>query len=1306
MTPEQRELMRRILDRRFSAARRLPTRERGTRVPLTPSQAGIWFFTQLYPDSAEYNVFDLLGVPMVLGAADLRRALASMVERHDALRLYITLEDGKPYQYDRPPFEPQVGWHDLRDLPDAEAIRRAEDIANGCAQTLLPVDGSPLFCASGIAMPGNRTLVVLVLHHLVTDYVSFTVLIEELSALLAGGSLTPAPEAGFLDYAAWLDRTTDPGRVAAELVYWTNKLTGDLPVLDMPSDRARPERSSRRGHAVAFALVPETVAALRRLAAEEETTLFTVVLAAYKVLLMRLGGQRDVIVGTALAGRDHPDAERIVGCFIKSLPLRTYIDPATTFRKLVRAVHTTVVEAQDHQTVPFAQIVAALGAPHGIGVHPVFQAEFGLVALDGLQLSGAEINPITLLDYNQAKWDISVTLWDSAQRVSGTMECSADLFDQPTVARFCEIYQHLCGLLAAQPNLAVGRHPLVSDAERHRILHEFDGRRSVTIAQATLAELFEAQVRRTPDAVAVEQGERTLAYREFNARANQAAWALRELGVRRGAPVALLMQRSMDMLVAIYAVTKSGGVYVPLDPELPDLRLAHMLEDTAPEITIIDRRREVRVPGRALPYAELMELSATMSAHDPVNKGSGGNLSHLLYTSGSTGKPKAVACPVETAVADILYMQRQLKYQTDDAILFKTSYGFDTSLWEIFWPLYVGARIVVCPPGAERDPAGLIEQIEKHSVTVVDLTPTVLRAVLDLLEPGRCPSLRYLHTGGEMVTADLRDDFCSRSGAELVNGYGPTETGCAVTAILKASPDNPTVPLGRPHPHFRLYVLDEALNMMPIGIPGEAYLSAEVGIAHGYFQRPRLTAERFLPDPYGPPGRRMYRTGDLCKYMADGTVTIRGRVDSQIKVRGLRVELEEIESVLRGAPGVSECAVIPVGADMALALAAFVVMEFGETLDVGGVRGYLAQRLPRHMVPAGVQIVDNLPVNVNGKIDRQALLGLWREDTIQTNSALVAPTDELERQLAEVFGAALGLSHVGVTDSFFDLGGHSLLVFRLIAACQRQLGIKPQVQDVFAAPTVRELADLLRTQGPDPQRSLVALGPRPGRPLVVFVHGSDGSALPFHNVARHLGREYSVHAVRAVDGETYADTIEELAAQYLTEIDKIRGLSPVCLAGWSVGGCIALEMARQWRLRGIKVPAVLMLDAWPPLAVNATAAARESVREAIHTTRIPTVDAEEKGRLTRIDERHRHALLEYRPAPYDGEIILLRAADQTDRLQEIDSVPDYGWGRVIDRVVVRPIPGSHYTLLEPEHALSLAAVIRDLVDERISFAEL
>jgi len=1278
----------------------------GSEVPLNSAQARIWFFCRAYPASAEYNLPEMRLMPLPLDPAALRAATAALIARHDALRLRVFERDGVPLQRDDGVFDPPVTWYDLRDRPAVEAARAAAETGHRLAQRPIPLAG-PLFEVAGFALPGDQTMLALNFHHVVIDGWSRLQIVAELDALLVGRPLDPPSPVGFLDYVAWERQNVDEELCQRELDYWLDKLGGELPVLDLPKDRPRPATSSREGHTVPLAVSAGALTRIRRIAADEGTTPFVVAISAYKVFLARVSRQRDVLVGTSLAGRDHEIAEAIAGCFVKSVALRTSLDGDPTFRDVVRRVHETLLEAHDHQAVPYDRVVAELRQARMPGVHPVFQTFFNLQPPG--EGAGGVTDPVVELETNAAKWDLTVTFTEGDDGLEGLMEYAADLFDEPTVARFAASFQRLLTAAATAPDTPAFELPVLDDEERQRILYRLNPHQRPQIPYATMAQPFEEQVRRTPDAVALVDRAQTVSYADLNRRANRLARHLRGRGVRAGTYVAVCLDRGVDVIVALYAAAKLGAPYVPLDPELPDDRIAFMVEDAAPAVVLVDPAARSRMPAGAWSVIDVTDTGAWAdeSAADLPVGGPGYDLVHLLYTSGTTGRPKAVAYPAAGALADIRWLQRTYPFQPGDTAIFKTSYGFDVSIWEIFWPLYVGASLAICPPGEHKDPQRLLELVERHQVSMMFLVPSMTEPFLDIAPPGSCPSLRWLFCGGEPVTARIRDGFHARFGGQIVNCYGPTEAGCVTDMALPAAPGAP-VPLGRPAANFALYVLDEQLEPTPIGVPGEVYIGGEVGLARGYHRRPELTAERFLPDPFGPPGSRMYRTGDLCRYRDDGVLEHLGRIGRQVKVRGMRVELAEIEAVLTEQDGVARC-VATVLADRPGDIAAFIVAAEGGEVSVPAVTAAAARLLPAYMMPATVLVVPDIPRFVSGKVDFAALTERGADDPADVGP-VTAPEGELETILAGIFGQILGLPTLSVTDSFFELGGHSLLVFRLIQQCSAKLGIRPAVQDVFAAPSVRELAALISAATTPGDANLTVIAENPGRPMIVFVHAASGSTLPFFEVGRRLAGDFAVYGLQALADDP-AGGIEDIGRRYREAVDAVRGTVPVILAGWSMGGCVALEMAREWRRQGVPSAAVLMLDTWAPPSFMATDEDARWVRDSILALDVLQLEgaqdaADAVAELDRLVDRNRGAFLDYRPDFYPGEIDLLRASDPLPDARigfpagYMDG--DRGWAAHCAQVTTAQVHGSHLSLFDAVHAAELAEAIRSVIADRMA----
>jgi len=836
--------------------------------------------------------------------------------------------------------------------------------------------------------------------------------------------------------------TTTASAPADALAYWTAKLGGDLAVLDLLSahrpHRLQPAEPGPAVHRAPVHAGPEVVAAQHRLARDERTEPFVVALAGFTVFLARMTGQRDVVVGAA-----RPDP----------VALRTGLAGDPTFREVVRRVRETVREADEHAGVPLAQVLDAVGGPRMPGVPSLFQVTFR---------HGPTDHPTDHDPADLGRADLSLALRETAGgELAGSVECPADLVDQPAVTRFATIVAHLLESTAATPDVPVFGLPALPRGERERMLHGLHRHARPEIGQSTMAQPFEEQARRTPDAQALvtEDGE-SLTYAELNERANRLAWHLRGLGARAGTFVAVSMQRSLDLVVALYAVAKSGAAYVPVEPELPAARAEFMLTDAGPVAVLVDGCSRDGVPdGQWTVLA--VDADAARWAGEPADDVPAEpvpHLIHLLYTSGTTGRPKAVAYPVDGALADIGWLHEAYPYGPGDTAILKTSYGFDVSIWEIWWPLYRGSRVLICPPGAHRDPDRLRDLVDRFGVTAMFMVPSMMGPFHERTGPGSCPSLRWLLCGGEAVPPRIRDGFHERFAGQIVNCYGPTELGCVAETVLPVEPGAPVM-VGRPPAHRRVYVLDDTLAPTPVGVPGELFVGGEVGMADGYHRRPALTAERFLPDPFGPPGERMYRTGDLVRFREDGELEHLGRIGRQVKIRGMRIELAEIEAVLSEQADVASCVVtVPPGGDGEIA--AFVAPQPGGRVAVPALLAHAARQLPAHMLPATVTAVDAIPTFVNGKTDVQALLRLPRTAVTGTEPH-VGPVGTTEVAVAALFAELLERESVSVVESFLTLGGHSLLVLRLLDRVADEHGVELGIREVLGALTVRDLAALI-----------------------------------------------------------------------------------------------------------------------------------------------------------------------------------------------------------------------------------------------------
>ncbi|MFC9977666.1 amino acid adenylation domain-containing protein [Spirillospora sp. NPDC127200] len=1134
-----------------TATGRLPLRPepRPERVPLSPAQRGLWFLHQTGA-GATYNVPIALRLTGDLDTAALTAALGDVMERHEILRTVFPDDDGAPYQQVLPAAAPLLH-RAATEEEFAEAARHVFDLAGE----------PPIRAVLHRAAPGRHDLLLL-LHHIAGDEWSQTRLVGDLAAAYAArlGGSAPAWEplpVQYADYTLWQRRLP----VEEQLAHWEKALEGLPAELDLPTDRPRPVAAGHRGEVVPFTIGPELHRALAALARDARASLFMAVQAGIAALLTRLGAGTDIPVGTPAAGRTDDALDALVGCFVNPLVLRTDTSGEPGFAELLERVRETDLAAFEHQDVPFERLVEALRPARSLARHPLFQIMLtywndpdAAPDLPGLDAE------VTMVPTGAAKFDLAFRLVEHAGRdgVDGAVEYSAEMFDRATVEALAARLVRLLEQAVADPARPITELDVLGDAERAVILRDWNDT-GHDLPPATLPALFEERVRRAPGAVAVVTDELELTYAQLNARANRLAHHLvRDRGVRPEDLVGISLPRTADMVTAVLAVMKAGAAYLPLDPEYPADRLAYMRADARP-VHVID----------AIDHAALADLPAT----DPPGPPSVHHAAYVIYTSGSTGRPKGVVV-THAGVADLVATQeRRLGAGPHSRVLHFASLSFDAALWQICIPLLSGGALVVCPADKRVPGAPLADFARRHRVNMLGLPPSVLAMFPDGVD---LPDGATLAIGAEKVPQDLVARWGRRH--RVVNAYGPTEATVNAT-LWDCDPDaSGPVPIGRPDPGTRAYVLDGALRPVPPGVTGELYLAGD-GLARGYLGRPGQTAERFVADPYGPPGARMYRTGDLARWSRDGVLHFAGRADDQVKVRGFRIELGEIESVLARQDGVAQAAVI-VREDQPgdARLVAYVVPD--KEVDERTLRAALAAELPDYMVPSAFVALEALPLTPSEKLDRKALPA---PDPAAGTSGR-GPRTRQEEMLCELYAEVLGVPRVGIDDSFFDLGGHSLLAARLIGRIQTEFGVELNVGNIFAAPTPAELADRLESGG-DGDALEILLPFRTsgeGTPLFCF-HPAGGIAWCFSGLMKHVHDRpiYGVQARNLARRVQPADTLAEMAAEYIAEMRKARPHGPYALLGWSFGGVIAHHVAVALREQGEEVDLLVMLDSYP-----------------------------------------------------------------------------------------------------------------------------
>jgi len=1055
----RKDVLMRVLRRRDAGGGPISPAPRTGELPLSFAQQRLWFLDQLEPGSAFYNSPVVVRVRGPLDVATLGRSLDVLVARHEILSTRFPAEDGRPHAVVEPVGAVDVVVDDLDGVAGGERDAEARRRATAEIRRQFDLAAGPLVRCAAYRVSADDHIVALTIHHVLADAWSSVLIVSETAevyaALTAGQE--PAggpPEIQHIDYAVWQRTPEASARADEQVGYWRDALAGLRP-LELPTDRPRPATQTFRGARRSFALEPELSGQVRSLARAHKATPFMTLLAALAVVFHRYTQETDIAIGTPIAGRTSRQLSRMIGFFANTLVLRCDLAGDPSFRTVLERCRATALDAYGHQDVPFERLVEELAPARDLSRTPLVQVLLAVQPdpMGAVDFPGLTLEPLAF-DTGTAKFDLDIEITDGADGFTGWIEYSTDLFDEATVARLVE---HLRAVLAgavADPDRPVAELPLLTAAERGLLLEAWNDT-AVPVADDCLHRRFERQVQATPDAVAVVFGGEQATYAELDRRANQVARQLRGLGVGPDVPVAVCVERSIEMVAALLGVLKAGGAYVPLDPSHPADRLAYIVEDSGAAAVVAHQHLADRLPATEAPVVWVGGGGQAGVDDGPVeDRNTPDDLAYVIYTSGSTGRPKGVEIEHRSICDHLAGMQQEMPLTPDDVVLQKTTLTFDDSVWEVFWPLVTGARLAVAAPDGHRDPAYLVEAMRAYGVTTMEVVPTQLVGLV--AEPGLelCRALRRVICSGDVLTSDLRDRFHARTRAELVNLYGPTEGTIDVTIWRCGRDDHdPVVPIGKPLPNYRMYVLDGRLQPAPIGAVGEICV-AGVGLARGYLGRPELTAERFVADPFTA-GGRLYRTGDLGRWRADGVLEFLGRADNQVKIRGFRVELGEIEATLAAHPDVRECVVTAWEDRGERSLVAYVVAH-GPAPTVSALRDFLTARLPSHLVPSLFIALDAMPLTTNAKVDRAALPPPDGSRP-ELDGEYVAPRTPEEAALAEVWADVLGVERVGVEDNFFELGGDSILSIQIVARA-RQAGLRVTPKQLFDHQTVAGVA--------------------------------------------------------------------------------------------------------------------------------------------------------------------------------------------------------------------------------------------------------
>ncbi len=1050
-----------LLERRLQTQRPRPAADyiapfqRAQRPPLSFAQQRLWFLEQLEPEHSFYNLPFTARLSGPLAVQMIERALNEIVRRHEALRTTFVLEDGAPVQIIAEELKIDLEVIDLRSTLEEDREAEGERRVMDAAMQPFDLERGPLFRAKLFRLTESDHILLLIMHHIVTDGWSMGVLYRELTSLYSvfcNGLNSPLADLPmqYGDFASWQRDYLSGERLDRLLSYWKRKLDGIPALMELPTDRQRPRIQSFQGAAYMSPYPKQTLDAFNAISREADVTLFMSLLTVFKILLNRYGGVTDVVVGAPIANRNRVEFESIIGFFVNTLVLRTDLSGDPTVRAVLSQVREVALEAFAHQDLPFERLVEELQPDRNLSHNPLFQVMFGL---QNTETTVAPRNGRAQLSFGTSKFDLTLSVSETAEGLTGIFEFNTELFDASTVVSLANTFGALLDAAAANPDLTIGNLPLLTRGERAQLIETAATPGSAPRA-LLVSDLFELQEQRTPEAVAATYCGAALTYESLNARANQLARALRDRGVGIDVLVGLCMDRSLDFAIGMIGVLKAGAAFVPLDPGYPSERLSYMMSDSNARI-LLTQSHLVDVLPRSSVEVWCLDRDwpriATCSEGPLEPIASPDNLAYVIYTSGSTGRPKGVMVPNRCVCYSAQAQIETFALAPNCRVLQFGSLSFDTSIYDLLMAIGCGGTLCLAPQDSLLPGPPLAQTLREEQVNIMTIPPSALGVVPET----PLPHLHTLVSGGEAPSRELAARW--GVGRRFFNAYGPTETTIWAT-VSECMDANTTPKMGRAIANMQAYVLNPSSDPAPINWMGEVYLGG-AGVARGYLNRPALTAERYVPDPFSStPSARLYRTGDLGRLTPNKEIQFFGRADQQLKLRGYRIEMGEIEATLLRHPAVREAAAVVqrTPADETR-IAAYCVVQDGQSTDRLELLSYLRDHLPGFMIPASLRVLNALPLNANGKLDR-VKLSLWIETVIKPESEMTAPSTEVEEAILRIFREVLEQERIGVNDSFFESGGHSLLATRVITRINESLGIALPLRHLFEFTTAKELA--------------------------------------------------------------------------------------------------------------------------------------------------------------------------------------------------------------------------------------------------------
>lgn len=1340
----------------------IPKRQISRNIPLSFSQQRLWFIDQLYHGSSFYNIPIAFHIKGQLNITALQQSLNEILKRHEIWRTNFRLVNGEPIQEITQNLTWNIPIINLEHLSGQDWEAEVKQLVAKEAIKPLNLDKGLLVRATLLKLNEQEHVLLVTMHHIITDGWSCGVFLQELSTLYAAFStdqpspLLPLP-IQYADFTIWQRDRIQGEFLATKLNYWKQQLSGELPILQLPTDRPRPTVTSFNGAKQYFTLSTVLTDALRQLSLQEDATLFMSLLAGFNILLYHYTDQEDILIGSPIANRNRAELEGMLGLFVNTLVLRNNLSGNPSFCEFLHRVREVTLDAYAHQDLPFEMLVEELQPERNLSRNPLYEVMF---VLQNTPTSVQEVSGLTLrtleFDSGTAQLDIFLSMFELQEGLTGCLEYNTDIFDATTISQFLNHFQTLLANIITNPEQRICNLSLLNTFEKEQLLFKVN-QTSSDYQNASLNQLFEQQVKRTPDSLALISQSEQLTYRQLNHKVNQLAHYLQKQGVTQETLVGICLERDPDMIVGILAILKAGGAYIPLDPSYPVERLKFMLSDSQVSLVISNslfvnkfgHMTNDKEPMTVILLDNDWEIINQESSENPINISKSDHLAYIIYTSGSTGTPKGVLGTHRGTVNGLHWLWKTYPFNPEEICCQKTAISFVDSVWEIFAPLLQGIPTVIIKNETLLDPQLFIETLVKHKVTRIILVPSLLRLLLDNYShlTQKLLKLELWITSGEALSIKLVKSFRKLLPfAKLINLYGSSEVSANATYYdTTLLPDQAnSVPIGCPIDNTQIYVLNRNLQPTPVGVIGELHIGGD-GLARGYLHRPEFTQEKFIDNPFIPE-TKLYKTGDLVRYLKDGNLEYLGRRDEQVKIRGFRVELAEIVAVITQHPDIQESVVIAEKDEQEdQILIAYIVTK--KQNIAAQLLPYLQQKLPNYMLPSAFVVLDAFPLTPNGKIDKRALP---KDKLIRPNTHenIIAPRNFTELSLVKLWGNLLNTSPIGVKDNFFNLGGHSFLAVRLMAQIQDRFGHHLTLSTLFENPTIEKLAVIVSQPFRESSNSpLVEINSSGSKIPFFCIHGAGGGINHYINLSRRLGENYPFYALEHNPNqeEPKIITVEETANYYLQEIRKVQPKGPYLLGGHCYGGVLAFEMAQQLQREGETVDLLIIIDAiLSETRIESTkdddakfllrmaesiktdsnidfSLCFEELRDLSLNEQLDLInqkmnfiftDTEIKDfmRYYKLFKAHVQAMRNYTPTVYEQSITLFRAKEEI--IHDFESPefhtddPLLGWGKCSSQPIqVMEIPGDHFSIFIEPHIQELARNLRVCIDNAVVQSE-